>query len=1231
MDNWIILDFSAVMNHCLNAGEGAEFEYDTISGRKVNTAEHGFANFLDFYINPILEIARPDQILVAHDSGCEYREFIFPEYKKKRKERKEEESDGESARQLERLKFLSKSFMASLGIAQAQVKGVEADDLINYFTDGLIGNCRVYTSDVDILQLASDNVQVFIKGIWVNPNEITEDCPKMAVFLHDLIGVTFPKYISLYKSLVGDASDEYQGIKGFGDSKFAQMVEDIGVDGLDEVIECLQKKNYKALEDCASTYTKPPKWLDLMLGDTQNWHMCWRLANLKPSLCEAPWRNKITKIKWFKRVPNKVRAMDILADARCSELIDDYENYFPETWLIDSTNFEENDLKEFTELCKKSPCIAFDYETFDDQYEQFQKASNGRGHVDVSRSQITGISFCLGANLEAAFYITVDHKDSHNLDKSVVAKFFDAIPKECIVVAHNSSFELSVTQKQLDKVLEDVHDTMIMSNYVDEDELSGLKFLSKSWLNYNQATFDETIKKSGVPNGTMRDLTAAQVLSYGIDDSIVTAHLWTLFRVIMMLEKTWEFYSQYEPCTTNVISHAYCSGTVMDWDKQAEVHAQDLKVSQESEQALREILSKHCGKPNPEFMANFFKVEERSWRAIARDKYKDLPNERFKELGGTREEVLPNLVNEFVESQKQSFLKLAEYEPYHETLVYPEVKPTVKTINKVAVKLGLNEIASLSMKAIKEYCLQHNPFSFDGEAENNLTPEQKQFVELISKASNQIKDRSGKSYDEFMDFCKKHLDLKPKVVKSGTELNMASPKQVQALLYIILGLPVRLFSKPQQGSVRQRLKLKGSPATDAIAIDTALAEDCSDSDWRTEALHHVKKIKDAETRISLYHVPYPLWRHPDDDLIYPSIRNFNTVTGRPTGSNPNLLQVSKHQQDGVMRSLYLPRKRDHIIVAIDFNGQELRILASVSRDENLLSAYLGSENAKKVTTKTFPVTVSHSFTTEEVIFRDDLSDIHSMTASGMTKVFGLPKMDYSTYVSIYNDENNPDHKTAQAIRKRPAKQTNFLLAYGGTAPTLSVRLIIPEKQAQMMMDSTHATYPNIKLWQNASADFARKHGYTLTAYGKRRHANNDLFSKEGGKRNRIERQLNNAEIQGTAADILKIVLSESWKTKLWQETGAYMIAPVYDEVVASVPIDNAIPYIRRMCAIMNITPKGQPVPMAADVSIGHNWQAQIELGMSPSDEEILQTVEKIRPLVEAKWDSIEGKFKNDIA
>lgn len=1227
MDVWHLLDFSAVINHCINSGEGAEFEYDEISGRKVNSAEHGFSVFIEEYINPMLEIARPDQIIVAHDGGIDYRQYIFPEYKAKRLKKKLEESSGEGARQLERCKTLCKQFMASLGITQAHVKGVEGDDLLAYMCQGLRGKKRVYTVDADLLQLCDKDTQVFLKNVWVNPPQLDkETAPKIALFLHGLVGSDFPEYITLYKSLVGDTSDEYKGIHGFGEAKFKEMLLDIEQEGFDELIGMVTENRYHALHEAAGGYEKIPGWLNLITKNTNSWRTSWLLANLHPGLCEKPWRNQVTKIDWYKRVPNGRLLINTLTDAKALDLLDDYQPYIYSQWLIDADNFEESDIADFVELCKQSPCVAFDYEGADDQYPQFIEAANGRGHVDTSHLIPTGVSFCVGPNLENTFYITVGHKDSANLPLEVIRKFLEAIPKGVPVVAQNAAFELAVTKLQLGLVMENVQDTMIMSQYVDENDFSNLKHLSKRWLNFDQMTFKETIAQAGIPNATMRDLRADQVVKYGVDDSLVTAHLWVLLRIQMMLENTWGFYEAEEPLVTNVLVDGYCHGTVLDWDKLAEIKKADEETVTRYTAILRSLLNENCGAVNEKFLQRYFDFESRNWAMEAQYKFNQMPDERFAELGGTKAELLPQMVAQAVSDKKAKMRSLSEYVPYSEELVYPEFKPTLATFKKVCKAIDMPPMDAVSGKKISEWALEQGCFDIDT-GETSLNDNQVHFIELLNAALPSFKSRTGKAYDHLKEFCNKYIEAKPKLVKHGSEINTGSPQQMQAALYIMLGFPVRIRSKPQPNSLRANLRMEGAPAANDIAVKTMLAEDCLEDDWRSEALECIKHIKEAETRLGLYHTPYPLWRHPDTGLIYPSIKNFGTVTGRPSGSSPNILQVSKHQQEGVMRSVFLPRKEDHCIIGIDFAGQELRILASVTKDRNLMSAYIGEANADEVLGNL--TSDVREFTAEEVLQLDDLRDIHSMTASGMTQVFGLPKMSYEEYVEAHSDEGHEYHEGAKKIRKKPAKQTNFLLAYGGTPPSLATRLIIPEKKAEKMMDSTHAKYPGIAKWQKSSANFARKNGYTITAYGKRRHITNDIFSKDGGKKSRMERQVNNAEIQGCAADILKKVMTASWKLKVWQTTGAICLAPVYDEIVASVPISRAIEYIKMMRSIMNLTPPGQPVPMLADISVGHNWQAQVELGMSPTDERIQEVLDEVAPKVKAKWATLQGKFKDE--
>ena len=205
-----------------------------------------------------------------------------------------------------------------------------------------------------------------------------------------------------------------------------------------------------------------------------------------------------------------------------------------------------------------------------------------------------------------------------------------------------------------------------------------------------------------------------------------------------------------------------------------------------------------------------------------------------------------------------------------------------------------------------------------------------------------------------------------------------------------------------------------------------------------------------------------------------------------------------------------------------------------------------------------------------------------------------------------------------AIRKKPAKQTNFLIAYMGTAFTLARNLIIPYDKADEMMESTFDLYPGIRAWQTSMGEFARNHGYTETAYGNRRHLNNKIFSTDKKKRKRIDRQGANAVIQGTAADILKIVLAIADKTRLFKETNSILLAPVYDEITSSVPVSKVVEYVQRLTEIMELTPPNHAVPMEADVSIGPDWQLLKEIGVRPSEEAIVEACEIAVKLQEDK-------------
>lgn len=1164
----IIFDGKAVMRHTYAIGRGKDPDSFTSElGNEISTAAFGFNNFMERYMLPLLEIHEPIDIVVAHDAGRVYRDTIYPDYKKTKSR---EEQDPEEKEQQEIMYRMMKSFFASMGCIQAQVKGVEADDLIAYLCQQIKEPIHVYTVDADLLQLQGDHehVKVLLKL------EFFEDDEHKGIPL---------KYTSLSKSMLGDASDNYNGVPGFGPAKWDMLVEQFGYDGIEELEACVANNDYKVIEEVLADTDEPEnKALRLLYDHRNDWHKAYTLAKLHPELCWKPRGKHLTKIDWYKRVPNAQRVYAVLREMGCADLFTNkhIDKWLPVSWAIQAGDIDEEFYADIEKEFKKSPVVAFDYETYPSE-NAMPLTPQGEDYVDVKEALIAGASFAFGENLQYTVYLPVNHLECDNVHPGVIGKLLKIAESVTDLVAHNISFELAVTKTNLDFWLAPLYDTALMQSYADENEELALKPMSKRLLNYNQKSYKETVTDPETGEmRTMDQLTLEEVIEYGCDDATVTAHLWLLHRIVMRLEGSLEFYEEYESSTVHNLVLAYLEGCEIDWDALEAQKQKDQKMIEDNDARLRKLLEKHCKKPNASAAAAFVEAEKEYKVTKAKDKaVSRLEKEGIKLESDEALEIVRAEEEEALEAFHRDWLDGSRYVPYKETPVIAEFLPTPTQFKALTEHLGFSEPLEVkTQKGMKEWLVQQLAIDMDADTafKPELTGDQQKFCDLLGPAISQINKREGEDYDNFIRFCTKHNPAEDKVTTEGDELNTGSPNQMQMLLYGKLGLPVRLRNLPQKGSFRDKHNLPGSPATDSLAMETAMAEDTEEGSWQREAIECVKKIKEGSTRMSLYHNPYPLWKHPTDGRIHPQIRDCGTVTRRPSGTSPNVLQVSKHQEEAVMRSIFIGNTEDELIVSIDFSQQELRIMASECQDENLMACYIG----------------------------EDRRDVHSSTAAGIAKVT------YADYIEVYNDSKHELHKKFVNIRKRPAKATNFLISYLGEAPTLSRRLIIPLEEAESMMNAAYMTYPGIQPWQQDVIRFAERHGYSQTAYGNRRHANSTLYSNKKGTRKRMQRQLVNFVIQGCAADILKVVLSQCWDTHLWRDTGATLIGPVYDEITSSVPRRSVVEYINRLVDIMSLTPPGHKVPMEADVSLGIDWQKQIEIGVRPSKDKILAAVEE---------------------
>ena len=158
------------------------------------------------------------------------------------------------------------------------------------------------------------------------------------------------------------------------------------------------------------------------------------------------------------------------------------------------------------------------------------------------------------------------------------------------------------------------------------------------------------------------------------------------------------------------------------------------------------------------------------------------------------------------------------------------------------------------------------------------------------------------------------------------------------------------------------------------------------------------------------------------------------------------------------------------------------------------------------------------------------------------------------------------------------------------------------------MEMVFKAYGRLEPWQQEVIRRAYDKGYVTTAYGTWKHVSKDIRSKDNGLRSRAERQAVNQTIQGAAADILKIALTTAHTDGIFADTGAIMLAPVYDEITCSVPIKNLYEFCQRMRTAMNVTPPGHDVPMMAEFAIGPTWGTQTELGDNPSRQMLENTI-----------------------
>ena len=274
----------------------------------------------------------------------------------------------------------------------------------------------------------------------------------------------------------------------------------------------------------------------------------------------------------------------------------------------------------------------------------------------------------------------------------------------------------------------------------------------------------------------------------------------------------------------------------------------------------------------------------------------------------------------------------------------------------------------------------------------------------------------------------------------------------------------------------------------------------------------------------------------EDGKIHSIFHQKVTATGRLSSSDPNLQNIPIRMPLGrAIRKVFVPEP-GYVFVSADYSQIELRVLAHMANDQNLIDAY--RHNA----------------------------DIHTATAS---QVFGVPV-----------DEVTP-------LLRRSAKAVNFGIVYGISAFGLSQDLNITRKEANEYIERYFATYPGIKTYLDGNVAFAKEHGYVKTLYGRIRPIP-ELSSSNFMQRSFGERAAMNSSIQGTAADIIKIAMIRVSRRLRGEQLSSRLILQIHDELLIETKEEETEEVYRILKEEM-MGAADLSVPLVVDIEKGKTW------------------------------------------
>lgn len=1000
--------------------------------------------------------------------------------------------------------MLVEAFLA-VGASSVTQDGLEADDVIAYLAQNLDGERYILSRDGDLLQLVQESPVTIHKASAVGMTEMAPQASEMS-------GIHLIRGNDIDTNTYGPFPTRYVTLR-------KSLV------GKPDEVPGAFKFGEKSFLDLYAVFGD--EGCDILIGLIERKE----LAKLAEDVGELKSLQRIIdsadlvykSYAAAKLYPERVNTMRMplvwgagMVKPLTAATDERLKPWAASSRIVTEDNFEKA-LAFLQSRVAETPFFCLDLETTvpAESEEWLANRTAKGGGVDVIGSTIVGCGITFGSNNQYGYYISVDHKDTNNVLVEQLATMLEAIPATKITLAQNAAgFELPVMYNTFSPrwknngwrgFFPNMVDTRIAAAYWDENQFShGLKQMSKLLLGYDQVTYEQVTTKISIVDGV------EVKTQYKMDELTATGVMSYGLDDVYCTQAIWNFYR-----TTMELEGTFETFMLREQKPMYLAALSYVNGTNVSLQKLFELKGKDdVSEIGHLDTLNSYLIKS-GWAGTVCPEW--VPAQEYAEEVQRGADILGLGQTDTMPSGHRDISRAADIKEAILLYTGRELKTAVRKIERIA-------------DAIAE-----------------------QFPDDPALA-RAVRDQDAKALTALVA---SRFDGTPK-------FDVASPKQIKELMYGKMGIPVRLRNKATE-VMRKNGIFEDTPRTDEDAMLMAIKQGDAPGDL-APVLSALMELKSINTRRGLYWNTYPKAIHWKTGKMHPELKQCATNTLRHTSSNVNIQQMDS--TPGGVRSCIIPHHKDAVILSCDESGQEIRLLADLSGDENMLSAYIG----------------------------DNLKDLHSFTAA---MILGV------SYEEFRSRFTSADKEVAEAAAKarQVGKTVFFASSYGAMAKKIAEGLGVSEAEAQGYLDALERAFPRVGEWKLEVENMARSKGYVQVFGGSRRHLSGALLSEDKWVAQKALRQASNASIQGAAGHQIRRVMGRLWDSYILDKYDVQFVFVLHDEVILSVGKKDAVEAIPLIHALM-CEQFLDVLPSVSSIGIGRSYGDLIEIGEVADPEKI---------------------------